>query len=80
MVFSTDPPDGWTETASMYRRKGKQLATARIDRMLRELNSEPSHQFFWELLGLGRDAAKPQQPQPREAGIPVSLLKNAPAR
>jgi adenine-specific DNA glycosylase len=68
------------ETALTYRRKGKQMATTRIDRMLRELHSEPSHQFFWELLGLGRDSAKPQQPKPREPGIPVSLLKNAPAR
>jgi hypothetical protein len=55
------------------------MAHARIDRMLRELHSEPSHQFFKEVFGLGNAAAKPQ-PQPREPGIPVSLLKNAPAR
>ena len=80
MPFSTDPPGGWTETAFTYRRQGKQVANARIDRMLRELNSEPSHQFFKAVFGIGSAPAKPQQPQPREPGIPVSLLKNAPAR
>jgi hypothetical protein len=60
-------------------REGKQMANARIDRMLRELHSEPSHQFFKEVFGLGNAPAKPQA-EPREPGIPVSLLKNAPAR
>ena len=56
--------------------KGKEMATARIDRMLRELQSEPSHQFFHRLFGLGRPPAKPQAPAHQPA-IPVSLLKKA---
>jgi hypothetical protein len=51
------------------------MVNARIDRMLRELQSEPSHQFFKVMFGLGDAPAKPREP-----AIPVSLLKNAPAR
>ena len=43
--------------------RGKQMANARIDRMVRELNSEPSSQFFqhlFGLVGLGKETAKPK--------------------
>jgi hypothetical protein len=50
------------------------MATARIDRMLRELHSEPSLQFFGGFL----DAKQPApSPVPSEPAIPVSLLKQA---
>jgi hypothetical protein len=51
------------------------MANARIDRMLRELHSEPSLQFFQDLLKL-----RPAQAQvPTEPAIPVSLLKHVSA-
>jgi hypothetical protein len=56
------------------------MANARIDRMVRELNSEPSSQFFlhlFGLVGLGEERAKPAA---REFDIPASLLKTSPAR
>jgi hypothetical protein len=65
------------ETAFTYRREGKQMASTRIERMLRELQSEPSHQFFERFFGLDAAAAKPQQQPVREPAIPVSLLKKA---
>ena len=58
------------------------MANARIDRMIRELNSVPSSQFFqhlFGLVGLGKDTTE----APRAArgfAIPRSLLKNAPVR
>ncbi|HUL55585.1 MAG TPA: hypothetical protein VLT60_01215 [Usitatibacter sp.] len=51
------------------------MANARIDRMLRELHTEPSLQFFQGFFDLA--PAKP--PVPSEPAIPVSLLKHAPA-
>ncbi|HEY2627932.1 MAG TPA: hypothetical protein VGI57_02335 [Usitatibacter sp.] len=48
------------------------MANARIDRMLRELHSEPSLQFFQDLFAL-RPA---QSPVPMEPAIPASLLKH----
>jgi hypothetical protein len=54
------------------------MNTARIDRMLRELHSDPSHQFFsafFGIIGLGNPSA-----EARAVAIPVSLLNNAPAR
>ncbi len=57
------------------------MANARIDRMVRELNSEPSTQFFlhlFGLVGLGKESLG--QSPARQAGIGASLLKNAPAR
>ncbi len=41
------------------------MSNARIDRMVRELNSEPSSQFFqhlFGLVGLGEAPAKDHQP------------------
>jgi hypothetical protein len=53
------------------------MASTRVDRMLRELQSEPSTQFFQRFFGLGAPRAVQQpQPEPRPA-IPVSLLKKA---
>ena len=54
------------------------MTNARIDRMLRELDCDPTHQFFsalFGLIGLGKPA-----PAPAPVAIPVSLLANAPAR
>jgi hypothetical protein len=53
------------------------MASTRIDRMLRELQSEPSHRFFQRFFGLDAAAAKPQQQPARPPAIPVSLLKKA---
>lgn len=53
------------------------MASTRVERMLRELQSEPSHQFFQRLFGLDAAAAKPQQQPAREPAMPVSLLKKA---
>jgi predicted house-cleaning NTP pyrophosphatase (Maf/HAM1 superfamily) len=63
----------------MNRAQGKPMNNARIDRMLRELNSDPSHQFFsafFGIIGLG----KSQPAKARDIAIPVSLLNNAAAR
>ena len=46
------------------------MANARIDRMLRELHSEPSLQFFQGFLVVKSAAPVASQP-----AIPVSLLK-----
>lgn len=57
------------------------MASARIDRMVRELNSEPSSQFFqhlFGLIGLGKDSAAQRSDRPMN--IPASLLKTASAR
>jgi len=52
------------------------MANARIDRMIRELHTEPSLQFFQGLFSLDR----PVQPQkPSEPSIPAFLLKAAAA-
>ena len=78
--FSTDRPDGRTDTALINRGNGKQMNNARIDRMLRELDCDPSHQFFsalFGIIGLGKTAAKPAA---ESAPIQLSLLGNAPAR
>jgi hypothetical protein len=56
------------------------MNNARIDRMLRELDCDPSHQFFsalFGIIGLGKPQAKPAA---ETAPIPHSLLRNAPAR
>jgi hypothetical protein len=58
--------------------QGKQMNNVRIDRMLRELDSDPSHQFFsalFGLIGLGKSETREQSPS-----IPYSLLNNASAR
>ncbi|MGZ5036661.1 MAG: hypothetical protein ACXWG1_12990 [Usitatibacter sp.] len=59
------------------------MTTPRIERMLRELDCDPSHQFFsalFGIIGLGKpqpaQAAQAAQP----ASIPHSLLANSPAR
>ena len=51
------------------------MANARIDRMLRELQSEPSLQFFQGFFELSPAPAK----IPAEPAIPVSLLEHASA-
>jgi hypothetical protein len=66
----------------MLRTQGKQMSNARIDRMVRELNSEPSVQFFqslFGLIGLGEPpvAAKVQA---RESDLSFSRLENSAAR
>jgi hypothetical protein len=66
----------------MHRTQGKQMSNARIDRMVRELNSEPSSQFFqsfFGLIGLGK-APVAAKLQSRESDISFSLLKNSAAR
>jgi len=63
----------------MNSAQGTQMNNARIDRMLRELRCDPSHQFFsafFGIIGLGKTPVD----APQEAAIPVSLLNNAPAR
>ena len=58
------------------------MANARIDRMVRELNSEPSSQFFqhlFGLVGLGKDSNEAPR-EARDFAIPRSLLKIAPSR
>jgi len=58
------------------------MNTARIDRMLRELHCDPSHQFFsafFGIIGLGSASATPRA-EACEDDIPASLLDNAPAR
>jgi hypothetical protein len=63
----------------MNRAQGKQMNNVRIDRMLRELNSDPSHQFFsafFGIIGLGKSLPV----EARDVAIPASLLNNAPAR
>ena len=52
------------------------MANARIDRMLRELHSEPSLQFFQGLFDLKRPASSPAA---GERTIPASLLEQAPS-
>jgi hypothetical protein len=55
------------------------MNNVRIDRMLRELHSDPSHQFFsafFGIIGLG----KPSPVESHGVAIPASLLNNAPAR
>ena len=57
------------------------MNNARIDRMLRELNSDPSHQFFsalFGLVGLGKSLEKAQES--RDTALAVSLLRNVLAR
>ena len=56
------------------------MATARIDRMVRELNSDPSSQFFQHLFGLVGLGAQRANPAPREFEIPASILKTSPTR
>lgn len=56
------------------------MNNVRIDRMLRELDCNPSHQFFSALfgtIGLGKPEAKPVA---ESAPVQLSLLGNAPAR
>jgi hypothetical protein len=52
------------------------MANARIDRMLRELHSEPSLQFFQGFFGVNRAAPATAASEP---AIPISLLKQAPS-
>ena len=52
------------------------MANARIDRMLRELHSEPSLQFFQGFLDLKRPASSPA---PGERTTPASLFAQAPS-
>jgi hypothetical protein len=54
----------------MNRAQGTQMNTTRIDRMLRELHCDPSHQFFsafFGIIGLGMTPVA----APQEAAIPV---------
>jgi len=56
------------------------MTTPRIDRMLRELDCDPTHQFFSALFGIiGLGKSEPQQAV-QQASIPRSLLADAPAR
>lgn len=80
MPFSTDRAGGAADTAVMIRAQGMQMTTPRIDLMLRELDCDPSHQFFstlFGIIGLGKASAKAQ---PEQLPLPLSLLSNAPAR
>jgi hypothetical protein len=52
------------------------MANARIDRMLRELHSEPSLQFFGGFFDSKRPAPAAAASEP---AIPASLLKQAPS-
>jgi hypothetical protein len=54
------------------QREGIEMANARIDRMLRELQSEPALQFFQGVFTLDGPAPSPVSSEP---SIPVSLLK-----
>jgi hypothetical protein len=66
----------------MLRTQGKQMSNARIDRMVRELNSEPTSQFFlhlFGLVGLG-EAPVAVKADSRESGIPLQLMKQSAAR
>ena len=54
------------------------MATARIDRMLRELDCDPSHQFFSTLFGLVGLARQTQKAQDAEdSAIALSMLRSA---
>ena len=52
--FATDPEGATQDTGLTHLRphKEKNMTNARIERMLRELNSEPPVQFFQDLFGL----------------------------
>lgn len=54
--------------------KGKQMATVRIERMMRELHAEPPLRFFewmFDLLGLGRGDEVALRPMPVEVQKPA---------
>ena len=54
------------------------MATARIDRTLRELDCDPSHQFFSTLFGLVGLARQTQKAQDAEdSAIALSMLRSA---
>ena len=58
------------------------MSNARIDRMVRELNSEPSLQFFqslFGLIGLGASPAVAKVPS-RDSNVSFSLLEKSAAR
>ena len=51
------------------------MNSARIDRMLRELDCDPSHQFFsalFGLIGLGKPATAPA---PAAIAVPLTLVQ-----
>lgn len=54
--------------------KENNMTNARIERMLRELNSEPPVQFFQDLFGLVGlgESRESSQPQPSLAAKPVA--------
>jgi hypothetical protein len=56
------------------RKQGEQMNNARVERMLRELDCDPSHQFFG-LIGLGKTLARPAL-----ATVSLSLVGSAHAR
>jgi hypothetical protein len=64
----------------MNRKQGKQMSNARIDRMVRELNSEPSTQFFQRLFGLGDSLPEPKAAARKVNNVLVSMPKGAFAR
>jgi len=66
--FSTDRQGGRGETAVIDRPQGKQVTNARIDRMVRELNSDPSSQFFQHLFGLVGLCEKRTEPKAQATG------------
>jgi hypothetical protein len=80
--FAQTAPAAWRTLHSRTAHREKQMNTARIDRMLRELHCDPSHQFFsafFGIIGLGNAPASPRA-EARDAAIPTSLLNSAPAR
>ena len=73
---------GGRTLTSMHRHQGKQVSNARIDRMLRELNSDPSSQYFQRLFGLVGLCEKPaaSKAEPREFNLAAPALDIATAR
>ena len=75
--FATDPEGATQDTGLTHPRrphKEKNMTNARIERMLRELNSEPPVQFFqnlFGLVGLGESRESPAA-QPSLAAKPVA--------
>ena len=64
-----------TTTSIRTEREGIEMANARVDRMIREMHTEPSFQFFLGFFNLRPALVR----VPAEPAIPVSLLKHSAA-